>query len=139
MTEKNTLKNKILAWRKERQNAQRLWSFVHHSSLFGSIVCSVSAGAVLQMANNQTLASVLTSVAAVLTGIASSGGFERKWRSNRLSRSAADRMLVDIDSDYPNIDHIREQYKLAIEKHDAEVVGETNDDFKNDNHPINKT
>ncbi|MEC4749021.1 hypothetical protein [Methylomicrobium sp. Wu6] len=131
MAEKESLKEKILAWREERQNGQRIWSFFHHLSLFGSIICSVSAGAVLQMTHNQTLASLLTTGAAVLTGIALSGGFERKWRSNRLSRSIADRMLVDIDSDNPNIDDIRKQYKLAIEKHDTEVVSDTNNDHQN--------
>ena len=110
--------------------AQRHWSLVHHASLFGSIVCSVAAGAVLQATNNQILPSILTSIAAVLTGIAASGGFERKWRSNHLSRSAADRMLVDIEIDTPDIKKIRKQYKAAIEKHDAEVVGEANDDHQ---------
>ena len=79
--------------------------------------------------DHQTLASILTSIAAVLTGIAASGGFEKKWRSNRLSRSAADRMLIDIKcDDDADINRIREQYKLAIEKHDSEVVGEPNTD-----------
>jgi hypothetical protein len=125
-TEKDALKHSIEAWRDERNKAQILWSLVHHSSLFGSIICSISAGAVLQITNNQTLASILTSVAAVLTGIASSGGFERKWSSNRLSRSAADRILVDMESDDVDMNSIRNQYKLAIENHDLQIVGNKN-------------
>jgi hypothetical protein len=130
MSEKECLKKSIEEWRNERSNAQKLWSFVHHFSLFGSIVCSISAGALLQAPDDkQTLASILTSIAAVLTGIAASGGFEKKWRSNRLSRSAADRLLIDIKcNDDVDMKHIREQYKLAIEKHDSEVVGEPNTD-----------
>ena len=133
MFEKECLKKSIEEWRNERNNAQKLWSFVHHLSLFGSIVCSISAGALLQAPeDHQTLASILTSIAAVLTGIAASGGFEKKWRSNRLSRSAADRMLIDIKcDDDADINRIREQYKLAIEKHDSEVVGEPNTDKPN--------
>ena len=129
LSEKECLKKSIEEWRNARNNSQKLWSVVHHFSLFGSIVCSISAGAILQATANQTLASVLTSIAAVLTGIAASGGFERKWRSNRLSRSNADRMLIDITcDDDADIKHLREQYKLAIEKHDSEVVGDPNTD-----------
>ncbi|MDO8939783.1 MAG: hypothetical protein Q7U98_11555 [Methylicorpusculum sp.] len=128
MPEKESLKNSIEHWRNQRNNAQKLWSFVHHLSLFGSIVSSVAAGAILQASDNQTLPSILTSISAVLTGIAVSGGFERKWRSNRLSRSTADRLLIDIDCDDADIKLIRDQYKSAIEKHDAEVVGGSNTD-----------
>ncbi|MBS3954292.1 MAG: hypothetical protein KGZ88_15195 [Methylomicrobium sp.] len=128
MPEKECLKKSIEDWRNQRNNAQKLWSFVHHLSLFSSIVCSVAAGAILQASDNQTIPSILTSVAAVLTGIAVSGGFERKWRSNRLSRSTADRLLIDIDCGDADIKLIRDQYKSAIEKHDSEVVGGSNTD-----------
>jgi len=127
-TEKERLEASIKQWQQERKRGQVFWSAVHHSALFGSIICSIAAGAVVQMDDQQMLASALTSIAAVLTGIASYGRFDRKWRSNRLSRSEADRMLVDMASAKPNIDAIREQYKLAIEKHDAEVVGDIDDD-----------
>ena len=67
-----------------------MWSSAHHLSLFGSIICSILAGVQIQIFKNPDIASVLTAMAAVLTGIAASGGFERKWRSKRLSRSKAD-------------------------------------------------
>ena len=57
--EKNKLEKSIREWRNERYLAQKQWSFVHHFSLFGSIVSSVMAGAILQATNNQTLPSVL--------------------------------------------------------------------------------
>lgn len=128
-TEKDRLEASIKQWRKERKRGQVFWSAVHHTTLFGSIICSIAAGAVIQMDGQQTLASTLTAIAAVLTGIASYGKFERKWRSSRLSRSAADCMLVDMASDQPNIEAIREKYKLAIEKHDVEVVVDTGDEL----------
>ena len=123
MEEKERLKQSIIKWRSTRNSAQKTWSGVHHASLFGSIVCSVLAGAQLQIYGHPDFATLLTTIAAVLTGIAASGGFERKWRSNRLSRSKADCLLIDIDFENANLVEIKAQLKLAIEKHDLEIVG----------------
>jgi hypothetical protein len=127
LEEKLELFERIVAWRKERYSAQKRWSTVHHLALFGSIVCSVIAGAVIQFAAWENITTLLTSLAAILTGIAASGGFERKWRSNRLSRSAADRLLLDLESDNCELKEIRGKFKQAIKKHDLEIVGENND------------
>lgn len=125
----------ISSWRDERYAAQKRWSFAHHFSLFGSIISSISAGVVIQATDSQVLATFLTSVAAVLTGIASSGGFERKWRSNRLSRSAADRLLLDLECGDTDAILIKEQYKVLIEKHDFEIVGDPNNNHKQPGQP----
>jgi len=68
------------------------------------------------------LSSVLTSMAAVLTSLAAAGGFERKWRSNRLSRSRVDCLLIDIDAENPNLPDLIDQLKDIIIKHDQEIV-----------------
>ena len=130
MSDKETLKNIILVWRDKRYTEQKCWSFAHHFSMFGSIISSIFAGVVIQSAENPVFATFLTSVAAVLTGIASSGGFERKWRSNRLGRSAADRLLLDLDCGETDLILIKDQYKALIEKHDFEIVGEPNNNSK---------
>jgi hypothetical protein len=127
MEEKERLKQSITKWRKERNSAQKNWSGVHHASLFGSIACSVLAGAQIQFFHNPQIATMLTTIAAVLTAIAASGGFERKWRSNRLSRSKADCLLIDIESEEADLDEIKTQFKAAIEKHDLDVIGEKRD------------
>lgn len=121
--EKKRLHTSINKWRQDRYSAQRRWSGVHHSVLFGSIVCSVLAGALIQYDFGH-VASIFTAVAAVLTGIAASGGFERKWKSNRLSRSKADCLIIDLEDPQHDLNHIRHEFKSAIEKHDLEVVGD---------------
>ena len=128
MEEKERLKKSIINWRKKRESAQKMWSFGHHVSLFGSIVCSILAGAQIQLSNNPNVASVLTAIAAALTGMAASGGFERKWRSNRLSRSKADCLLIDLDFENVDLEEIKKTYKLAIEKHDLEIIGDTKEE-----------
>jgi len=127
--QRNVLIEKINAWRNARYGAQRKWSAVHHFVLFGSIISSVLAGALIQMERSE-VAMILTTIAAVLTGIAASGGFERKWKSNRLSRSRADCLLLELDDEKADISVVRQKLADAIEKHDYEVVDE-----KNGEHP----
>lgn len=124
--DKDTLKKEAHKWRAWYDKGQRTWSSLHHGALFGSIICSLTAGALLQIdaAKRGAGAAVLTSVAAALTGIATSGGFERKWRSNRLSRSRVDTLLIDLDGTSANLSDLAAQLKEIISKHDVEIVGE---------------
>ena len=113
-------------WRGWFFRGQALWSAAHYGSLFGSIICSVAAGALIHtgLQKYAVLATALTSAAAVLTGLGSSGGFERKWRSNRLSRGRIDSLLLDLHTDAPNLPHLVARLKDIVAKHDNEIVGE---------------
>ncbi len=124
--DKQLLTQEAVGWRNQFYKGQRLWSVVHHTCLFGSIICSVAAGALLQIYkdNAKIWSTILTTIAAVLTAIAASGGFDRKWRSNRLSRSCMDVLLIDLEGDNPNLDSIRDSLKDVIKKHDLEIVAE---------------
>ena len=123
---KDNLKTEANKWRAWYYQGQRYWSLAHHLVLFGSIISSLTAGAMLQIhkSGNHGVATILTSLAAALTGIASSGGFERKWRSNRLSRSRVDRLLIDLEGDSPNLSSLAADLKDVIAKHDLEIVAE---------------
>ena len=118
-------------WRDRFYAGQRIWSVAHHVTVFLPIICSVLAGALLQLkltdlrfaGLDQTgIATVLTSIAAALTSLSAAGGFDRKWRSNRLSRGRIDRLLLDAESDAPNIPDLTNQLKEVIAKHDEEIV-----------------
>jgi hypothetical protein len=122
--DREMFKQEAVKWRAWFHKGQRGWSIAHHITIFGSIVCSIVAGAILQ-AKEPTYsgyAAVLTSIAAALTSLAAAGGFERKWRSNRLSRSRVDGLLIDIESDAPNIPDLASQLKDIIARHDEEIV-----------------
>ena len=128
MEEKDRLNEKILKWRDGRHGAQKKWSFVHHMCVFGSVGCSLVAGTVINISKDlSTLTTALACTAAVLTGIAGSGGFRRKWRSNRLSRCTGDCLLIDLDTENPDLQKIRDSFRAAIQKHDLEVVGDEQD------------
>lgn len=122
--DRNILKYEAIKWHHWFNKGQRNWSIAHHGAMFGSILCSVAAGAALQMKNGDLigLATVLTSIAAALTSLSASGGFERKWRSNRLSRSRIDSLLIDLEAESPDIQDLANQLKDIIARHDQEIV-----------------
>lgn len=122
--DKVALQTKAEKWQSWFQIGQKNWSFVYHITVFGSIICSVAAGALLQVKSVDLVgfSSVLTSMAAVLTSLAAAGGFERKWRSNRLSRSRVDCLLIDLEAENPDIPDLAKQLKDIILKHDQEIV-----------------
>ena len=126
---KERFKQEATKWHVRFYRGQKNWSAAHHFAIFGSIICSVTAGAILQFDHPHVagIASVFTSIAAALTSLAVSGGFERKWRSNRLSRSRIDGLLIDIEAEAPNIPDLTEKLKDIIAKHDQEIV---KDEFK---------
>lgn len=121
--DKATLKREAAKWRDGYYKGQRSWSTAHHASLYGSIVCSVLAGALLQIKGlDAGYAAVLTSIAAALSSAAAAGGFQRKWRSNRLSRSRVDGVLIDLEADAADLPELTRQLKAIIAEHDREVV-----------------
>ncbi len=124
--DKAVFKQEATKWHDWFEKGQKNWSTAHHVTVFGSIICSVSAGALLQVKSVDLvgLAAVLTTIAAALTSLAAAGGFERKWRSNRLSRSRVDGLLIDIEAESPNIHDLANQLKDIIAKHDQEIVRE---------------
>lgn len=124
MMEKVQLKLECERWRRQFYHGQVAWSIAHHTAHFGSIVASLTAGALLQVQSEhlKMWASLLTAVAAALTGMAAAGGFERKWRSNRLSRSKIDGLLLDLECHASDVDSINRQLKDVILLHDQAVV-----------------
>jgi hypothetical protein len=119
--DKDTLKQELLKWQLRFYKGQRLWSAAHHGTVYLSILSSIAATILLKF-DNDTYATIFTTLAAALTSLSASGGFERKWRSNRLSRCRIDLLLLDSENDSPNIGAIVEQLKEVLSKHDSEIV-----------------
>lgn len=124
MMNKTHFKAELEKWHTTFCRGQRFWSIMYHSTLFGSLLCSVGAGAALQfdLPQEKAIASVLASIAAALTGLAAAGRFDRKWRSNRLSRSRLDCLLLDLELDDTNIPNLANKLKNIISTHDQEIV-----------------
>ncbi len=123
---KDEFKLQANLWRDWFHKGQKNWSLLYYSSVYGSIICSIAAGGFLQFKsfdyNLPAISSVLTTIAAALTSLSAAGGFQRKWRSNRLSRSRVDGLLLDAEADTVDILDLTRQLKEIIAKHDEEIV-----------------
>ncbi|MGT2471639.1 hypothetical protein [Paraburkholderia terrae] len=110
-------------WRKRYNHGEIGWSIAHYGCVFLAIFLSVAAAAVLQLPSKETgVATFLTSLAAALGSLGAAGGFESKWRSNRLSRSEIDCLLIDVQADKPDLEALAAKLKEIISKHDMEIV-----------------
>lgn len=120
---KAELRDHCRVWRHRYFMGQKLWSAAHHVFVFGSITCSIAAGAFVQVSSDyRVVASTLTAVAAALTGLGAAGGFARKWRSNRMSRSRVDGILLDLENEGSDVLELSGELKAIIIQHDQEVV-----------------
>jgi hypothetical protein len=66
---------------------------------------------------------ILAFCAAALSALAATGGFDRKWRANRLSRGRLDELRIDFMDSNADLRIIRERLKNIIRMHDQEVLG----------------
>ena len=107
----------------------KLWSLVHHTFLFGGAVLSAAAVVVLQLdvhvveITAKTLATLLAGAAALTTTIAGSGGFDRKWRTNRLIKVRLAQLGVDLMNPEVEGANIRQDLKDIAQLRYEGIVG----------------
>jgi hypothetical protein len=137
-TEADALRAELKKWRDGFQAGSKAWSLAHHVTAYGAAILSVAVGFIVQRPETWTLGGIsrdslstcLALLAALLATIAATGGFERKWHSNRLSRSKVDLLELDLLDPSPDFRAIRAELKLIIASHDRAIIGllrETND------------
>lgn len=111
----------------------KLWSAVHHWSLAVSALLSALATLVLKSEWIKTfvvtcrddVAAGLAAAATLVTTLAASGGFGRKWQANRRSRGRMDQIKIDFSNRQVDPQKIREDLKEVIREHDDWVIGST--------------
>ena len=127
--ELNKIRDRVSRDHRSEKIWTKLWSFVHHSFLFGAAIISASAALVLQLEADiwglgyKNLGTVLAALAALVVVIAGAGGFRRKWRTNRLTRNRLNELMMDLTSPSCNADEIREKLKQIWQKHEEGIVG----------------
>ena len=101
---------------------------IYHGCLFTSVIASSVATLFLKLdflknTNQSDIAASLALLAAILTAITAEGGFNRKWRANRVSRSRTEQLRT-LTSD-PAMDgkEIRQRLNEIIRQHDEVIIG----------------
>jgi len=108
----------------------KAWCWIHHTFLYLSIIFGTAAAAVLEL--KRDLFSVeyghigaLLAIGAGLVGTLSlRGGFERKWKTMRISRTSMESLLVDMTDSDVDLDKVRDAYKDVLRAHDKGIIGD---------------
>ena len=107
----------------------KLWSAVHHSFVFGGAILSALAAIVLQLDLNVSeisktdLATLIAGAAALVSTIAASGGFARKWRTNRLIKIRLIQLEIDLLNPEVESANIRQDLKDITQLRYDGIVG----------------
>ena len=142
---KEDLRKQIDYYHSKHSRGAALWSLAHHGVLFGSAILSATAGFVLQFENsilpchsenaslwnNNEFAAVLAFLAAIMGTIGSSGGFQRKWQTNRRTKVKLEALRLDYFSKYPDEEKIKTALKQIIKEHEPGISGGGEDGKKN--------
>jgi hypothetical protein len=112
----------------------KLWSAVHHTFLFGGAILSALAALVLQLdiatsqASATNIATLVAGAAALTSTIAVSGGFARKWRTNRLIKVQLTKLKIELINPDADTASIRKTLKdIAQLRYDG-IIGEDHND-----------
>ena len=129
--EKAFLESEINRQYRWYNRGSKLWSTVHHWSLAVSALLSALATVVLKsewiksfvVAYRDDVAAGLAAAATLVTTLAASGGFGRKWQANRRSRGRMDQVRIDFSSPNADSEKIRDELKKIIKEHDDSIIG----------------
>lgn len=110
----------------------RSWSFLYNwcfgLATIASTLVTFLSGHKVETDNwmyDGSLLGILSIVAAVLTAIGGFGGFERKWRANRIARSRLWLLLTEIETAKPAASDLNVRLARIVEEEDAGVLGAT--------------
>ncbi len=115
---------------KRHYRGQRLWSFAHHSTTFGAAILSLVVATISQTkdwtpsgVSRDSLIACISLISAILATLAAKGGFERKWATNRITRSKLDALRLDLLDDHADAAAAKDALKRIIAEHDAGITG----------------
>lgn len=129
--ERATLAGEVDHWWSQFDRGTRFWSAVYNGCLFGSIVCTALAVGLLKSEFVGQYVPFVTDVSAglagagtLLTTMVGVGGFERKWRANRIARGSLNQIRIDLLDPAADSASIRSALKEALREEDRDVVGQ---------------
>ncbi len=127
--ERTQLESRVASEYKNEKLWVKLWSLIHHSFLFGGAVFSALAALVLQLTwsipsvNSVDLGTILAAAGALAGTIAGVGRFERKWRTNRLTRNRLNQLQITLTDPTCDGETVRHELKSIWTDHDKGILG----------------
>jgi hypothetical protein len=107
----------------------KAWSSVHHTFLFGAAILSFVAALAIELEfefgqlTPKRTGVLMAGLAGLAGTIAASGGFGRKWKTNRRTRGRLRALLTDCTAPDADGDDIRKRLNAIWAEHDEGIVG----------------
>lgn len=110
----------------------KLWSFAYHGFMFGAATLSALAAFILKLQTEPQealqaradVAAALAALAALMGIVSASGGFGRKWKANRSTKSKLAQIRIDLLDSSVDQARVRGELKELIRVHDLTILGE---------------
>jgi hypothetical protein len=109
---------------------QRAWSFAHNMATLGAGIVSLVVAALTQveswpsgMPSKDLTTGGLSLMVSIVTFAATKGAFERKWITNRKTRAALDKLLIEAQAPQPDDQPLRQRLQLIIDEHEKGILG----------------
>lgn len=105
------------------------WSFLYHFSIYGAATLSGFVAFLIEAEpswfddNLSHIASLLAAIAALMTTISGLGGFQRKWRTCRVTNKALSDLEIDAMASDVIPSEIRKRYKSIWSDHELGILG----------------
>ena len=109
---------------------QRAWSFAHNMATLGAGIVSLVVAALTQVESwpmgipsKDLTTGVLSLIVSIVTFAATKGAFERKWITNRKTRAALDKLLIDAQAPQPKDQQLRKRLQVILDEHEKGILG----------------
>ena len=113
--------------KRHSSNVGAHWWSVAYNGAFGGAGVLGAAGAIVagwpSVLQQAPTLGILAGVASILSFVGGFGGFERKWKANRATRVAMDKILLKLSMSNADLTAIRQEIFDALDKHEVEVCG----------------
>jgi hypothetical protein len=135
-TDRDRLRADIDRWYRWSNRGSKLGGAFLNILLFGSIILT-SAATIIAAGKLSvwgfeptTISAILTGVATIFTGFLTTGGIERKWRTNRRTRGELEKLRIYFNSSNADIIESRKWLLKIISDHEDGIQGSSGDPHK---------
>jgi hypothetical protein len=127
--ERAFLENEIERKRNSYNRQSVIWGILYHTSMYISAILSLAAALALKLDSLQDwpfqkdFSAIAAGFAGIIIILTVAGGFHRKWRVSRASRSNIEQLAIDFSRHDANIYDISNRLKEILSKHEERIVG----------------
>lgn len=133
----DSFKTELNKWQTWFSRGTKQWGFAYHFCLYGTVILTLLVGFLTQIGvdafySDKKFIAALSFLATLFSTLIAKGGFDRKWRINRINKGKIDNLNLDLLEDNADYKKALDELKKIITEHNLVIIGE-NVELKEDN------